>query len=603
MAKTLKQILKQKKWTPRDLGLAVLYNLKHDLEEVENFPPLFPQEQLNEMVNTIGKEGMPELKFYDLLNHAIINNRNIEKALLQQAFHGYYKYSTLLLELSREVSIFQEKIKQPFVITEEYYGKLSVQLCDKIGAEQVSYFRIFFDTLDYFLTEHQANYTLPPEIREALDGTKEQAVTNPRIIENYVHEMRLVYYVDSENGEKCIPLEELQQYKEEQDKDKPTLTAEQRIELMRAVSRFIYENDELAIIQKLRSLPNFTTAKYPTLTKYEVEEGLTRIFHSELYPDTKGARIDKYILKNELPADINKYDILINCIELYNGAHAYTLKNGFSVKTSEREQLKEFKADYPALYAALDKYIREHIPEASELKANQLFKPITTMSDLLRSQYSPAMASFNFDDIRLQELFSSDSEEDFITCMKISNGVAVASDLSIAVEENHNFESGVFELKPYIKDFITFKDLTENTEVCECLTGAYELIEEALRQIYAYNDICNIIIELLDVPFLKDVLTEDLSSLEDKFDTINNLIYSLHLTPPVPPVKQKKARESIKTYLKAIDYKSFRPSDQRVQELRRRMFYAYQEGFPEISSYILASRQLMKTLGAAKEAE
>ena len=54
MAKTLKEILKQKKWTPRDLGLAVLYNLEKDLTHPEeNYPPLFFFFFLNKMVNTI----------------------------------------------------------------------------------------------------------------------------------------------------------------------------------------------------------------------------------------------------------------------------------------------------------------------------------------------------------------------------------------------------------------------------------------------------------------------------------------------------------------------------------------------------------------------
>lgn len=604
MAKTLKEILKQKKWTPRDLGLAVLYNLEKDLTHPEeNYPPLFSQSELNKMVNTIGEEGRAELEVYDLLNHTFANNRNLIKAYLQQALHGYYKYATCITELSREESDFNAKTAPPLIITQEHYDQLAEQLINKIGAEQVSYCDILYKTLAYFLEGYKLDAaTLPPSIREAIDETKKQAVDNPRIAENFITEMKLGYFVEIEGKKSVIvPVEEIEQYREERDKDKPELTEEQELDLKNKAARIVYEG-ELAIIEKLRNLPDFIVSNYPKLTELEARELLAKALQYEFYPETKDATPPTFILQKTLPGNITKYNIIADCLELYSGVTENFLKGGFNIKVTAREQFKEFKKDYPALYAALDAYIRDRIPAAAELKANQLHKSITTMNDLLHSQYMPITKEFDFDNIRLQELFPTDSEEDYITRRKIFNGVAILADPPTAYQKATDYKSGIFAPVHFESAFISFKDLIEHTDTCNFVISAYESLESAVRMIYAYNAYCSILLELFDLPFLQ-VVYEDISFLEYKMQLANKLIYAMYLNPPGSPIRQKQAREAIKEYLKPIDYETFKPSKKKIEQLKNRMFAALQEGSEEIRSYLLASRQLMQRLGAEEGAE
>jgi hypothetical protein len=604
MAKTLKEILKQKKWTPRDLGLAVLYNLEKDLTYPgENYPPLFPQSELNKMVNTIGEEGRPELEVYHLLNHTFANNRNLIMAYVQLALHGYYKYVTCISELSREATEYYAKISPPLIITQEHYDQLAEQLINKIGAEQVSYSDILFRTLAYFLEEYKRDAsTLPPSIRAAIDETKKQAVVNPRIAENFIEEMQLGYYVEYENGKPVnIPVEEIERYREERDRDKPELTEEQEIELKSRAARTMYEG-ELAVIEKLRNLPEFILNNYPKMNDFDVRRLLAKALQYELYPDTKDAAPPTLILFKELPAGITKYNIIADCLELYNGATENFIKDGFNITVKAREQFKEFKKDYPGLYAALDAYIREQVPAAAELKANQLHKPITTMNDLLHAQYMPIIEEFDFDNIRLQELFPTDSEEDYITRRKILNGVAILSEPVNAFHKATDYKGGIFAPEEFVTAFISFKDLIEKTEASKFVISAYESLENACRMIYAYNAFCEILLDLFDLPFLK-IVYEDMSFLEQKIETANKLIYSIYLDPPGSPIRKEQARKAMKEMLKPIDCEAFKPAKWKVEQLRSRMFFALQEGFEEIRGYLIASRQLMKQLAKAEEEE
>lgn len=604
MAKTLKTILNKKSWTPRELGLAVLYNLENDLQHVgENNPPLFSQDQLNKMVSTIGEDGRAELEVYDLLNRTFVNNRNLIKAYLQQALHGYYKYSTCLAELSREESNFSAKISTPLIITQEHYDQLAERLINRIGEEQLSYFEILFKTLDYFLEEYRSGAdTLPEVIKLAIIDTKVQPVTNPRIIENFIKEMQLGYYVETEGKKSVIvPVEDIEHYREERDKDKPKLTAEQQLELKIEAARIVYQG-ELAVIEKLRTLPDFILAEYPKMDSEERGELLAQALQYELYPDTKSATPPTFVTMKELPPGISKYNIISDALELYNGSTENFFKGGYHFKATAREQAKEFKKDYPALYAALDAYIRERIPATAELKANQLHKPIITMNELLHSQYVPIMGYFNFDNIQLQELFPSDSEEDFITRMKIFNGVAILSDPPTAYQKATAYKRGIYEPVSFENAFISFEDLIEHSEVCSVVTSAYESLENAVRMIYAYNALCEILLDLFDIPFLK-VIYEDIGFLEHQIKSINRMIYVLYITPPGSPAMQKQAREAMKEYLRPIDVETFKPSKEKIARLKARMFYALQEGQGEIKSYLLASRQLMQQLGAEEGAE
>lgn len=604
MAKTLKEILKQKKWTPRDLGLAVLYNLEKDLTYPgENYPPLFPQSELNKMVNTIGEEGRPELEVYHLLNHTFANNRNFIISYVQLALHGYYKYVTCISELSREETDYHAKTSPPLIITQERYDQLAEQLINKIGAEQVSYSDILFRTLAYFLEEYKRDAsTLPPSIRAAINETMKQAVENPRIVENFIEEMQLGHYVEYENGKPLdIPETEIEHYRRVRDSNKLELTEEQKIELNTKAARTIYEGEQ-AVIEKLRTLPEFILSKYPKMSDFEVRRLLIKAFQYELYPDTKNTAPPTLILCKKLPENITKYNIIADCLELYNGATENFIKDGFNITVKAREQFKEFKKDYPGLYAALDAYIREQVPAAAELKANQLHKPITTMNDLLHAQYMPIIEEFDFDNIRLQELFPTDSEEDYITRRKIFNGVAILSEPVSVFHKATDYKSGIFAPEEFESAFISFKDLIEKTEASSFIVSAYESLESACRMIYAYNAFCEILLDLFDLPFLK-IVYEDMSFLEQKIETANKLIYSIYLDPPGSPIRKEQARKAMKEMLKPIDCEAFKPAKWKVEQLRSRMFFALQEGFEEIRGYLIASRQLMKQLAQAEEEE
>ena len=186
--------------------------------------------------------------------------------------------------------------------------------------------------------------------------------------------------------------------------------------------------------------------------------------------------------------------------------------------------------------------------------------------------------------------------------MKIFNGVAILSDPPTAYQKATTYKKGIYEPIPFENTFISFKDLIERSEVCSIVTSAYESLGNAVRMIYAYNALCEILLDLFDIPFLQ-VIYEDIGFLEHQIKSINRMIYVLYITPPGSPAMQKQAREAMKEYLRPIDVETFKPSKEKIARLKARMFYALQEGQGEIKSYLLASRQLMQQLGAEEGAE
>lgn len=601
MAKNIKTILNKKGWTGKEVGLALLMSLQHDIENKGNpkKKPLFSQEDFNRMVDSINTEYQyTHLKVYEGIYSAIVDSFNYNEAMKQQFYHGYFRYFLAIREAQRAESFYTTTESFPLILTQEQYNQIAKEAGACKRENPLSYYDLFFYTVEHFVNamELEQGDTIPEEARAAIIATQNQLATNERILANWAEDLGEGYYTlpDGRRSDE-MPLEEWQAALEAEFMKTHELYIDGVLQDAKATAQHFNANRTLSgyrtlykgretIIETLKDKgiePTEENIEIAEETLEELIDGLEPITNGKKHGNGKAqiqAAIEGGVATewhySEAPTDLTKYDVLVDMLGRYSGGHSDRLYNGEYVdEIPEREQLKEFKRDYPALADAVKDYLEQRVPKAVGLKANQLYKNLITWGELADISYLDFEKLVAVDDLDIIEHYTREKTTENLNKRKRGSfhGIAI-------LKEARNADTGAdgSYLDP-VEDGLGL-DLLQSIDYLEKNPDEAEFIQAnldylafpALRFMYAYNAFIDIISMVYDVDFMK-VAKIDLEPFESQIEACNNMLYMLYCDTYGTRDDKKRKRAFLREYFKPIEVDELKPLPEKVEALRTKL--------------------------------
>ena len=568
MAKTLKAILNKKSWTGKDVGIVLLLNHQHELEELAAgkrapIPPIVPIEKFNEMWDYLqtAPELFREYLIYESFSSFIASLYDRNQCLRQQFYNGFNRLRGLLAELERSEDAKEVLRKLPLILTQEEYDQTAAEIIKKKSAEEYSFITLMAAVLAAVLGEPER---APAEVREALKSTKAEQVTNSRILENYNMDTSRGYVV-YKDGKRSDELT----HEEEQARMFESFQNEMKLNYP-----LIIKNYEL-LYKGSDAIKAAYKEKYgvelPELSAETIEEEfekavkgtsdyleLDNLANDRKFDEDPGSYFHFY---EEPPEGLTKYDILtdLDTRGRYFGFSKIRMHNGAPEKDlTERQAFKEFKTDYPALYKALSNYIIACLPKAGELKANQLHKNFVTAGELSEA----GVIGFSLCDLKdydFMNYYNREEAADYIRACQAISGIALLRPDSTRLMKSFKskYASQISE------KLMTFEKFAQSEELTFEATRCLAIVEDALQNINTYNYVIKIIAKELDVSFIADAATVPIDSIQDYIEGYNTQIYKLYANIGGCSNEVKANRLTLREYFKPIEKERCnpRPSD------------------------------------------
>ena len=617
MAKSIKALLNKKGWTGKEVGKALLMSLKHDMENKgnPNKKPLFSQEDFNRMVDSLDTDYQyTQFKVLESIYSSVVDSFNYNEAMGQQFYNGYYRYFLAIREAQRAEDFFTTTEKFPLILTQAQYDKLaSEREAYKRGFTE-SYYSLFFHTVAAFVdaVENDRADSIPEDIRAAIIATQSQKVTNKRIIANWAEDMGEGYYtlpdgrrsdnMTSEEWQAALKALFMGFHKlyingELQDEH---ITAQHfnQERILTGYKLLFQGGDAIRAAYKERTGKDLTEHELE-----EVEEALEDLIDGAMTFDKNKKRFSSYeafsswkenltaaLFYNngdkspewhyytEPPTDYSKYDVLADMLDRYRGAYSdRLLESGgeYVEEIPEREQLKEFKKDYPALADAVKKYLEGAVAPIKGLKANQLYKALFTWGELADMGYLDFQSLIAVDDADIVEHIAQtqeDNTENFNRRARgLYHGIAILKEAKYfdAGESGEYIDPVADKLKLELLQGIDY--LEQDPDEADYIAGNIEILAlPALRYMYAYNDFIEIVAAAYDVDFMT-VAKYDLSKFETQIEACNNMLYMLYKGVYGIKEDKKRKRAFIREYFQPIEIEDLKPTEEAKEALRAKI--------------------------------
>lgn len=589
MARDIKALLGKKGWTGKEVGQALIASLVHDAKNKGgNKKPLFSQANLERMESNLkSKNDLIAYRVYQSLYYAFVDGFNKAQALYQQFYNGFYRYYGYIQQANNGEKDLKEKEHTPLIMTQQQYNRITAQLLEGKRSIAVSFRVILFDLLEVYLDDIE---NAPEAIKTAIEATKNEPVTNKRILENYNTDIDYGYYTlpDGRRSDQMKQEEWERALLEEETKDQK-LIINGKPASMEAVAtlnrherylkglKIMYEGAEG--IERLLETHGLTTPDvHPLNVLEELEELIYKIGNSEAgipaeYTDIyeailKESALTKWHYYPDPPADLNKFDVLEwrETLGRYSVAYQDRLYNGEYIKeVSETAAFTEFRKDYPALFIALKEEIERLVPQAKGLKESQYNKNIATYGDLADLGISFYKGLLKIRDQDIADYYTgkgayTESER------ALYRGVAIIQNPSARfVGENGDYE----ELRSAYSysNFLALDNITESEEF-NVRTPREELIKPALSYLYAYNALVDILCEAYEIDGAEHLKIK-LTTFESQIEGLNGSIYMLYNNVYGGKEEKARKRKLVKETFKTIDYEKLKPAPEAITNTQK----------------------------------
>lgn len=608
MAKSIKALLNKKGWTGKEVGKALLMSLKHDIENKgnPNKKPLFSQEDFNRMVDSLDTDYQyTQFKVLESIYSSIVDSFNYNEAMGQQFYNGYYRYFLAIREAQRAEDFFTTTEKFPLILTQAQYDKLASEreACKRAFTE--SYYSLFFHTVAAFVdaVENDRADTIPEDARAAIIATQSQKVTNKRIIANWAEDMGEGYYtlpdgrrsdnMTSEEWQAALTalfMESHKLYINGELQDEHTTAQHFNTARLLTAYRLLFKGeDAIRAAYKER-----TGQELPEEYIGELEQALEEIIDETARPNRRGDpkreqltaalfynngdKSPEWHYYTEPPTDYSKYDVLAEMLDRYRGTYCdRLLESGgeYVDEVPEREQLKEFKKDYPALADAVKTYLEGAVAPTKGLKANQLYKDLITWGELADMGYLDYQSLIAVDDADIVEHIAQtqeDNTENFNRRARgIYHGIAILKEAKYfdAGEGGEYIDPVADKLKLELLQGIDY--LENDTDEAEYIAANLDFLAlPALRYMYAYNDFIEIVAAAYDIDFMT-VAKYDLSKFESQIEACNNMLYMLYKGVYGTADDKKRKRAFIREYFQPIEIEDLKPTEEAKEALRAKI--------------------------------
>lgn len=597
MKRSIASLLKKKSWSGKDVGRILLASAANDIKNQgkQSYKPLITQEEYAAIENSLTTER--DFRIYgcykDIYN-SLIDTYDKIRADYQQFYHGYYRHLNSFMQCHNSDRAMIKATDYPLIMTQSQHNRLKAKSIEKLRDCTESFHEIVLYTVGYFISNPSK---APESIRATIEATKEQQVTNQRILSTYNEENKLGYYQlpdgrrsDEMNADewresvrklyisthtltkKGNPATEteIREYYKDLHTAKAYKLFYEGIEGIKAIGESITGANGMDWIDAaeetrlMRALEDMLGDKWEReqarIEKAEAPTNPLILLINTLIDHTQAYSIIWHTYDNP-PEDLTKYDILLTCLSRYS--------NNRADDVGDKQQHKEFKADYPDLYRAVVAYIENSIPSLKGLKPSQVFKAIISYGELAELNfldYTRYVEPSEYDIITAYREEKAKSAELYTdTFRAIKNGIAIAHEPKpYQLEENGDY-------KEFIDPLSIFRSLDSiaqsKTELDTIKAYRETLMKPALRHLYAFNALAGIIARVYEVDEVETEVQQKASALEQQIDSYNAVLYEFYGNVYGDWKEAARKRALIKAIFEPIDIDACKPTDEAIADV------------------------------------
>lgn len=591
MARKIDSLLNKKGWTGVEVGKALVASIIHDIrhQSEPDYKPLFSQSDFDKMESSLNTErDYLAYGVYRDLYSGLIDAYNRGQGQHQQFYNGYYRYAMHLKDCTVAEQTLQTAELTPYVMTQEQYNKLKEQRETTLKGFTESFSRLLFTLLSHIMSNPE---DAPEDIRTAIEATKKEAVTNERILSTYCEVYGMGYYqlpdgtrsdnLEGEEWREKLKEEYLKTHKlrinGKQASFEDTILHYNTERRLKGYELFftgidavkaLYEDhtgetlppeDEVGIMKALESLLNLRDDENPveknTVPLHPAVLQIKDIVEGEMLGS--GAEWHYY---KEAPAELTKYDIIAESLCFYDGEES---EDG-------EPQLKEFKADYPALYKALEAYIKELVPQARDLKPTQYSKEFITWGELAELKVGRYPAYCIADDVTdiLEALAETDEDttENLLKRKRLMfNGIVIAqAPNAYQLNERGEYIDNIKRILGFSSVF-SIDSIGKSESIREDIQAFRDnLFLPALQYLYAFNALVKILGAIYDLDELGEVEIST-ERFESQLEALNNQLYMLYGDVYGTDADKERKRDIIKEVFQPINLDELKPTAEAIE--------------------------------------
>lgn len=583
------------KWTGKMLGQLLVKNFINDIrnEGDENAQPLISQEDFSELEEYIrnrdkydirnsnnydaigANDWLDYLRYKDLFNSLV---ETYNKALKESKsfYGGYYLYLQQLYQIQHTEEVLKSKQEVPLIMTDSQYRRLQEE-CEGLVMEQgESIYSLLFELLDYFLDNPgeapkpvkellgTARDEMVPDIPKKItgrahnqingrgyylltDGTRSDQVDQDTLWNNFCNtrnkytsgdrEADDQYYFDIEyrrtellfKGADAVKIA----YEEETGEEPTAADIEEILDLL----------DLAAYYTEDRGLLNLVDCNPPT-SPTDV------ILFNILHKDYEASKI-KWVY-HDPPQTLTKFELLKD--------YALSAANDHKGFKTVRHLYKEFKANCPEIYKALLEYIKETIPAAQDLKANQHHKSFITWGELADLEVPTFTHLRERDNLNLgmRLKYKSPAIRNATLNRFLNEGISIIqAPRPEQLEDNGDYKES--DPWPYLygANLLFYEGTTQLQDVL--YTARDLMMLPPARYFQTYNAILPFIGKMYGIEDIEDACI-DTKIIEKQLKGLNLQLYRLYAEVEGTPDERRRKRKIIKDAFKPVSHEELEPN-------------------------------------------
>lgn len=552
----LKNLLKKKGWTGKEVGQLLIASMLNDIKQQGQGEktPLFSQSDFEQMESSLTSDrDYLTYGVYRDLYSSIIDSFNRGQGLYQQFFNGFSRLFAEFREVENADNAQKSIDNTPLIMTESQYKRLEAEAVKTLSGYKDSFCALMFHCLDNFLEADEAYIKEEaPAIWEALEATKKIPATGNRFLPLYNETYGEGYYSlpDGRRSDQMTG-EEWQKTLEE------TVQHYNQNRLIKSYE--LYFKGAKAIRAELLE----RTGKAPDLTDEELEEALEDTIGFNPNAEQIAEALDfstptEWHTYEEPPEGLTLYDLLELYPEEFRGAF----------EADEKEALKHFKKDAPALYDALKAYIESKVPQARGLKPNQLHKDIISWGELVTTGLIGCSELIQPDDRQIIDIATRGEDTTENKSKRLRTGLNGIAILKHPAPFQMDEQGDYIEQKSPLHFFQSLYTLEGDGEKIAELQGYIDtLINPALGYLYAFNTLMEIIGKVYDLPELAEVAHFDTTLFESKMRGFNGMLYIFYHDVYGNEAEKQHKRAIIKEAFRPLEAETLKPSQKAIEEI------------------------------------
>ena len=574
----LKNLLKKKGWTGKEVGQLLIASMLNDIKQLGQGEKnqLFSQSDFEKLESSLTSDrDYISYGVYRDLYSSIIDSFNRGQGLFQQFYNGFSRLFTEFREVQNADNAQKSIDNIPLIMTESQYNRLEKEAEKTFRGYKESYYSLLFFLLENSL---DAGDEAPEHIRDAIEATKKIPAERITFSRSYNEQMGEGYYtlpdgrrsdqLTSEEWQKA--LEELFLKKHNlNDNDKENSASTEELVQAFNTQRLI-ESYELFFkgASYIRECALKKTGKELESTDEELENIFNEIIDEIGKRNYNPVKADiEEALDFSTPTEWHTYEKLPEGLTAYDLLDLITDSSRYG-ETDPKKHLQAFKAEYTELYNTLNAYIEENIPKARGLNPNQLYKDIVSWGELADAGimgYSHLIQPTDKDIVDVWTRGEDTTENQSRRFRTDFKGIAILKHPN----KNQTDDKGdyVEESSPLM--FFNNLYALENNgkKIDDIQSYATSLIYPALGYLYAFNALMDIIGGVYDLPELAKVAHFDTSLFENKMSGFNGMLYIFYHDVYGNEAEKKRKRAIIKEVFSPLEADTLKPSQEAITKI------------------------------------